>query len=456
MSLGVHIIGPGYGESIVIEFPDGTAGVIDSYHHPGARAFPAHDFLEAHSKRLRTKPLRFLAVTHPHADHCLGIMRLIREFQPDQLMVFCTILNVEYRCYLELLKRYKTRDAVEASLGLPPGTIADEVYQLFDHIVRMGRAWRPGRPSPKFLRAKDDYRFTAGRLEICLRFLSPGPISETNYADQVQKAVKTAPMPGAAIDPSWSPGRTEPNLVSGGISLRFGRPAGSMSHLMLMADAETPIWAEWLHTSKTDPDLRVPYTPFLKIAHHGSENGYHTEAYREVCHSSRTLGVITPFTKQSDKPLPSKDGLLLLDPHFREIFCTNRLAAARSSGASWDPVPNEPLAVPGDWFSESARNPLLTELLSPSVGGPPTPSNLHLPRSWRKACLRRPELLHTLHPDLPERLSILGKLPAHDEFRVSLYFDEDGVENETRRFVGRGAGRLRRPLATRAHGVAHS
>ena len=55
--LGVHVLGPGFGESIIIELPGGEVGVIDSF-----IAIRVHRFLTGllhhHRKSMNIKELR--------------------------------------------------------------------------------------------------------------------------------------------------------------------------------------------------------------------------------------------------------------------------------------------------------------------------------------------------------------------------------------------------------------
>jgi hypothetical protein len=61
-ALAVHVIGPGYGESIVLHLPDGSVGVIDTFAARHGRP-PTLGFLRSHFPP--ATPVRFLAVTPP-------------------------------------------------------------------------------------------------------------------------------------------------------------------------------------------------------------------------------------------------------------------------------------------------------------------------------------------------------------------------------------------------------
>jgi beta-lactamase superfamily II metal-dependent hydrolase len=434
MSIGVHVIGPGYGESVIVEFPDGTAGVVDAHRQPGSRRFPAVEFLHSERRRLRVRPLRFVVVTHPHADHCLGINELIDEFRPEKLMVFPAIIDQEFREYLQLLKKLRTPDAVEAALRLPAGTTAGEIFQLFGRVAKQARRTikRGKGPQPDLIQPPGGFSIAISPTPVHVRYLTPGPLLRIHYADQLKQSLRGAPRPGSAPGPSWSPASIRPNLASGALVVEYG-----LTRLLLTADAEVPLWNEW----SRNPSLQIGGIACMKVGHHGSANGYHAGLYKHVS-GSVPAAILTPFDRQQHA-LPSRGGMKSIRPHLGEIFCTNRFSAARSSGYPWKPVPRSSHpTIPTSWVALCLKAPQYRGLLSPLVNGPRSPASLPVPAAWRRDCLKDPELLNVLHPDLPEQRVILAKLPASNEFRVGLYFDSTGQEIPSRRHIGRGAGRL--------------
>jgi hypothetical protein len=351
---------------------------------------------------------------------------LIQKYKPEKLIVFPAILQEEFRQYAKVLADLGTPDAVEDSLKLPAGTMAVEVLQLFNRIVKQSRRWKRRKkgPRPALIQPPGLHVIEMAPAPVRVRYLTPGSRLQIEYSDEVRRA-RDKP-----------PGSTHPNLASGALLIEFG-----LTRVLLMADTETPAWDEWAADRQGNSSLDIPGIASLKVGHHGSENGYHAELY-EIVDRSRPPAVMTPFDRQRNA-LPSRDGIERIRPHLGEVFCTNRFAAARSSGHKWEPVPGPSrLAVPASWIASCLKEPRYRGLLSPSVKGPATPETIAVPEEWRRDCLKEPELLHVLHPDVPEQRVILAKLPAGQEFRVSLYFDAHGQEIRLRRHVGRGAGRL--------------
>src|SRR5688500_14036107 len=94
-ALGIHVIGEGFGESIVLEMPGGKVGVIDCFcRRLKARSAPerlaANPTLRLLRGRLRATRLAFVALTHPHEDHGRGLSHLLEDYSNriDEVWMF--------------------------------------------------------------------------------------------------------------------------------------------------------------------------------------------------------------------------------------------------------------------------------------------------------------------------------------------------------------------------------
>ncbi len=423
MSIGIHTIGPGYGETIVLELPDGSVGVIDAY-RPGKSRFPAAEFLR---RRFAGCPLAFLAVTHPHSDHCRGLSQLGDEFSPGEWWAFDAIKEQPILEFLYERKRLGGRDEVDDALGLPHGTIALEILRIHDRVVACAR--RPSPSRPRMLRAPSLFRLCGGRIRATV--LAPNERCCIRYADQVANAVKGI-TEGQTISPGWTGGDVKPNLISASILLEYGNTS-----LLFAADTESPVWEEWNADRQAD-SLRCDKVHFLKVGHHGSINAYSWPLYSALCDQA-TVAVLTPFSR-SRSPLPSREGIQQIAKHTQELFSTNRFVSAESSGYEWEVGPA--LAVPTGWLADFSRDPSLAGLLSPNFSRSPPPSAAdHVPEKWASDCQREPNLVNLLHPNLALVRNLLADLPVEDTFRFSIYFDDAGCEISDKRFCGIGVGR---------------
>lgn len=80
--LVITLFDVGFGDHILIEFPLGGIGIVDSCVPEGANEPPVLERLREIRERRgmkRALPVNFLCVTHPHEDHISGIMQILQE-----------------------------------------------------------------------------------------------------------------------------------------------------------------------------------------------------------------------------------------------------------------------------------------------------------------------------------------------------------------------------------------
>jgi beta-lactamase superfamily II metal-dependent hydrolase len=407
--LGIHVIGPRYGESIILELPDGGVGVIDSFAATKG-LHPVVAFLKTRFPALNG--LRFLAITHPHADHCFRVADILGQFPPEEIWVFRPFPAGQVQQYYLALKRCGARDKVEDSLGLPAGSVAISLLQL-DKLMRepVRRRQLIYRP----LAYNSSFNLCGGSVRI--HFVTPGALSQFTYASQVEDAGRAILEDGASLVRSSNVPQPDHNLASGAILIEWGR-----TRALLMSDAESPRWTEWLDT---EPPCELCTTvQFLKASHHGSENGYLKRLYDSVANPSVTLAVITPFN-HGQVCLPSPAGVQSLRPHVRELYCTNRIAAERSTGLTWAPGPLPPLpSLPAKWAGTIRQNHLLTQLLVPEAGVPgPVGNPPPLPTAWIFDAHANPALWRLVRPELRQATPTPNAVASHT---VSAYYDGCG------------------------------
>ena len=240
----------GCGETIILELPDGSFGIVDTYCHSPKR-FPAPDFLR---NSLGAASLRFIAATHPHSDHCRGIARLGREFVAEECWVFDAISDQNLREYFAQVKKLGGKDVVDVALKLPPGTIAVEIMQLHHYVVEKSR--QPPPSKPRLMRVPKQFEICAG--EVTVTVLAPGDRASIQYKDSIRAALSSMTEDGRTISPKWSGGEVRPNLICGSLLIQYGK-----TRLILMGDSEVPLWKEWDEERKSEKALNTEPVQFL-------------------------------------------------------------------------------------------------------------------------------------------------------------------------------------------------
>jgi beta-lactamase superfamily II metal-dependent hydrolase len=417
---GIHVVGPRTGESIVVQLPDGGVGVIDSFADRYS-PHPVVSWLRARFQKLDS--LRFLAITHAHADHCFRAADIIDEFSPDELWLFQPFPAGEVLAYYRSLRTHKTRDAVEEAIGLPSGAVSDSLLRLrtrCSRLIRSGTGYRS-------LRTRSSFTIAGGQIET--HFLTPCEKCQYRYNDEIATCSNRILGDGGLIDTGLRIADPDHNLASGAILLQYG-----LTRVLLMSDAERPRWEEWFATQDNAPLSRP--VDFLKVSHHGSENGFHNDLYQRVCDPSATTAVIVPFG-QGRVHLPMREGVDLIRPRVKELYCTNRFAAERSTGLIWEaPAPMPLPAIPAAWASQIRRARGLANLLVPEAGIP-APGGIApaLPSQWAADAHRSVQLWRLILPAFRQYSQT-----SVDPNMISAFYDDQGRLLEL--IPGEGTGRL--------------
>lgn len=95
--LGLHVIGEGIGECIILELPNAAPAIIDCGNLEVAAY--AVNFIK---KDLGWDEVSFIAITHPHLDHFNGLSRILDAFSNrcDGLWVFPGVFS--RGCYKQI------------------------------------------------------------------------------------------------------------------------------------------------------------------------------------------------------------------------------------------------------------------------------------------------------------------------------------------------------------------
>lgn len=431
--LGIHVIGKGFGESIVIELPNGSVGVVDCYASNLARPDRAREsnpvlrFLDKNYPSIES--LAFLALTHPHEDHGRGMSQILKAFKGriDQIWIFDLYKKQGFDEFLKALLPKLVKGGSDISGFLPyinrsDVTFAEELHtirslvdeQVHGKLKRTAGGKRvrqsPANPS-RLIRFRDYQQTTISDEPVTVHFLGPS----TKLLDRYESDLSAAPN-------SVNHNHLAPVIVIEYCSLR----------VVLGSDVEEESWSEIL-SGLADRSWALSGLDchFLKVSHHGSTNGYTPELYAHFAHEGgRPIAAVTPYNR-GRSPLPSPGGIDHIGERVSALYIT------RSS----DAIPAE---VPGPWLSKIRERPELAGVLHESLipdGGVAQPL-VDLPREWVHDIKEHPEWSKALRPDLCQGLANELKNAPEDQCRLSFYFDENG-QLDRNVFQGSGTERLR-------------
>lgn len=280
--LEISLFGPGYGESIVLHIPKVGWGIIDSCTTRIGRnhVIPPLEYL-LHLLSPQYPKLAFVVLTHPHEDHYKGLDRVIKDY-PGGTQRVCWYAGDGIR----ELKRYIVQQKV-ALRNVLPGFV--EVLKSMEETVRSGAQWRRlGEMTVVF--DLDDVEIEEyGNTDIRMIALSPSAASIKKY---VEKLFEIFPKPGEPVLPMKDETH---NLISVALFLKLGNLQIILGSDVESNSSKSTGWSGII-CNRDCPEL---WANLVKVAHHGSENGFSPLAWQKHCDKLKPLAIMTPFCKGS-------------------------------------------------------------------------------------------------------------------------------------------------------------
>lgn len=437
-ALAIHIIGPGLGESIVVEFPNRQVGVIDAYSSDlqatGTEAIrdanPTFRFLD---EVLKPKELQFLAYTHPHEDHGRGFRQILTAYSGRirELWLFDSWDSHALGDYFTVCAKNDERLPIERALNEVAGTFCREFLHTCEAVHSEFDRY-PG----VLLREFNKYSaFKIDNEDVFAHILGPHPNELRHHRKQMAASLKRAINPATLEMPKdWESKDVNANEFSPAILLVYGTTS-----VMLGGDMESNGWQRILNEQSLASETRPPLAvTLLKVSHHGSSNGYCAGIYGQFARRRPFLAVLTPFKK--GRPLPEVAGLTTLSGFASQILCTNLNQAYGSVGKRI--VAKRPTTLSSKWLPALSVDATWASYLHPSLVSSPVASRAAgIPLEMLTFLRHNPELITELNDEYIDEI-----LPANDtvnairDCRITIYLDRHGNEISTRRFVGAKAG----------------
>ena len=282
----VSVFGPGFGECIVIHVGNGRWIIVDSCIDPSDRDDDrpvAERYLRAIDAFIESN-VDVIVATHWHDDHVRGLGRLVE---------ICR--NATFAC-AHALSREQFIEFVQ-TFGI--GHIAAEGAKVreFRKVFQVLEAQHGTLKYASGLRELKAWPASATSGRCVLRSLSPSDHELTLFLQRIGDLVPQAlQSKRAAAD-------LDPNLAS--VVLQLEWPGISV---LLGADMELhpDVRRGWTAIARDAVGSIVPPAGLYKVAHHGSTNGHHDEAWRLLI-APEPICVVAPFNRQPDsRKLPTE------------------------------------------------------------------------------------------------------------------------------------------------------
>lgn len=316
-ALKVHVLGPGVGESIIIEFPSGKCGVIDCYQRKDKSCLGTLDFLQ----KKKITSLLFFCHTHPHEDHYRGAHLLIEEYRGKIEHIWRhpgfsqkdlkTRQNLENNARLAAKIKGESEDDAEAL------ELEDEYTKLIQAIKKE----KSGMP-------RENYRRISGATVLLQEsdFVVSALAPTGDDIDFIEDRLTKLDVNDGYVIYSDEEGSFL-NRLSVVLQIQFGD-----AQIFLLGDAQ----GESYHLHQ-----RVRNCSVVKAAHHGSHNGL---GVRHITGKNCCYGVdhvlVTPYTRSR---LPRPEMLEKYQDNCANVHVT----------ALIDPIEGPITSVPGLASGES-------------------------------------------------------------------------------------------------------
>lgn len=293
--LGLHVLGGGVGESIVLELPQGGWGVIDCY--ASTMRDPATNLTCQFLHSRHVQSLEFLALSHPHADHYRGLLDLLDAFPVRRFWRFGGLSSQE----LPRLIRGLRQDARERR-NTRQGSEARYLQDVLERVAALRRNRslqvtamqdvKPLYPTPH------GQSPPSGVAQVFS--LGPQTGSVETYQEQLSRCFDREDR----LLPNL-PGLNQ-NMISAALRVVYGGTT-----LILGGDVERQGWEEIV--AAVAPDWLAAQA--VKVSHHGSPTGYSAGLWALFCAHGQPTAVITPYHRFRLPTRETYDHIRQYTPH---------------------------------------------------------------------------------------------------------------------------------------------
>jgi hypothetical protein len=299
----VTVIGPSYGECVVVHLGDGRWIIVDSTVVQGSEEPAPLEYLASLGVNPRNS-VDLVVVTHWHDDHIRGICRTVETCSSADICVPGAFRSEEFLRFL---------NAHADPLASVFGTGVDEITAVFREM-RMRNKVHLASEDKKILTMP--IGCTAQGQKVVITALSP---SSFQIMESLGKIGALVPGVGKTKRRAVS---TESNDHSIALWISFGN-----EHVLLGADLETTIddragWAAIVQ-SRNRPQAKAA---LFKVPHHGSETGHSNLVWTDLLEPD-PHAIVTPWNRSGK--LPKESDMVRLKNLTRNVHLT-ALPSSRS------------------------------------------------------------------------------------------------------------------------------
>ncbi|EIS4856863.1 MBL fold metallo-hydrolase [Vibrio parahaemolyticus] len=289
-------LGRGTGECILVELEENNWMVIDCFNEPSSGRPAPIVYLE-HIGLSAKDVIKKVVITHFHTDHVMGMHKLIQEIDSSASIYMSLAMTHD-----EAKKYYSEMNILNNDEKLSG---VAEFCKIINYLAESGR---------KVIKVKQDTTLFSGK-NLLVQALSPSE-EDTTLAQNSFLALVTNSDSHPDVQHAK---RFTPNHFCIALSIRCLR---SDRYIVLGSDLEisksdTSGWGAAM-SAECAPDAGT--IDVMKIAHHGSENGYHMDTWTKFT-SDDVISLLTTFDRQK---LPREDYIEVYKKHSKALLSTTK------------------------------------------------------------------------------------------------------------------------------------
>lgn len=292
--------GGGYGETVLIHLGQREWVIVDSCTDPRNGTVLGLEYLRSIGVNLETD-VRLVVCTHWDDDHIKGISELLAECKNS---IFCISAVNDQPKFLQLVSL-----DFEKLNKLGSMSSTKELMTCFQ--ITEGRQ----KPIRKATQDKCLYSTTSNGQRIEVFSLSPSDESVRLFDYEVSRLITNFGPPSRKLIQS-------PNQKSIVLLLKLGNHRAILGADLEVTGSHLTGW-ECILQSCTVIDKKSSY---IKISHHGSENGYHVDIWNNLLESN-PQATLTPWNR--NKGLPRPEMVARYKSHTDNLYITSDITSSK-------------------------------------------------------------------------------------------------------------------------------
>jgi hypothetical protein len=271
-TLEVTLIGPGFGESVLVHVGDNCWFVVDSAQEAGSRRSAPLVYLD--HLGIQADALKAVVISHYDDDHIRGIAEIIKSAADAKVITSSAFTSGDFTRLVANVVEDKTRRG---------RTGADEASEVLNHLIDSDRGvmWAISERSINL----EAFQNLSHRQTVRFTTLTPSDAEVTNF---LSWAASMLPKAGTAR-------RRMPKRERNDVSVVLLVEVGSVS-ILLGADLEEEGRADtgWTAVLASRAGQSWPQSGLYKVAHHGSKTGHHDGVWQKML-IAKPMALLAPW-----------------------------------------------------------------------------------------------------------------------------------------------------------------